>query len=109
MFAVIETGGKQYKVSPGQVIEVERLDAPPEETLELDRVLVISTENETLLGQPLIEKAVVKASVERQGRGKKLIIFKFKSKKRYRRKTGHRQNYTYLKIEDVLVGGKSFV
>ncbi len=108
MFAIIETGGKQYKVSPGQTIEVELLPFAPGSDVEIDRVLLIATEGETLIGQPIIDGARIAATIARQGRGKKIIIFKYKSKKRYRRKTGHRQNYTYLTINDVTVNGKSY-
>lgn len=107
MFAVIETGGKQYKVSLGQTLEVELLPLVPGSDVEIDTVLLVSTGSEILIGQPLVENASVKATVDRQGRGEKLIVFKYKSKKRYRRKTGHRQNYTYLTINDVVVNGKS--
>ena len=109
MFAVIQTGGKQYKVHPGEVVEVELLPFAPDEGVDLDQVLLVATDTETLVGAPLVMGAVVKATVERQGRGKKIIVFKYKSKKRYRRKTGHRQNYTYLRIDDVLFNGSSVV
>ena len=110
MFAVIETGGKQYKVSPGQTVEVELLPLTPGSAVELDRVLLIGTDGgDVHVGQPLVADAVVKATVARQGRGEKIIVFKYKSKKRYRRKTGHRQNYTYLTIDDVTLGGTSLI
>ena len=109
MFAVIQTGGKQYKVQPGEVVEVELLPFAPDEAVELDQVLLVATDTETLVGAPLIAGAVVTATVDYQGRGKKIIVFKYKSKKRYRRKTGHRQNYTYLRINDVLVNGRSLL
>ncbi len=107
MFAVIETGGKQYKVSPGQVVEVEKFDLPPESEVDIDRVLLVSTDSGVLVGQPFVQNAVVKASIESQFRGPKIIVFKYKSKKRYRRTTGHRQNLTKLFIQDVLVNGVS--
>jgi large subunit ribosomal protein L21 len=106
MFAIVETGGKQYKVRPGQTVEVELLPYAPGSAVELDRVLLISTDGETLIGQPLIDGASIGATVARQGRGKKIIVFKYKSKKRYRRKTGHRQNYTYLTIDTISVNGQ---
>ena len=109
MFAVIETGGKQYKVRPGQTVEVELLPLTPGSAVELDRVLLISTDSETHVGQPIVADALVKATVARQGRGEKIIVFKFKSKKRYRRKNGHRQNYTYLTIDDVTLNGQSLI
>lgn len=107
MFAVIETGGKQYKVRPGQTVEVELLPLAPGSAVELDRVLLVATDSETHVGQPLVADALVQATVARQGRGKKIIVFKFKSKKRYRRKNGHRQNYTYLTINDITLNGES--
>ncbi len=107
MFAVIQTGGKQYKVAPGQLVEVEFLPFAPDTEVDLDQVLLVATDSETMIGNPLVAGAVVKATVKRQGRGKKIIVFKYKSKKRYRRKTGHRQNYTYLMIDDVVVNGAS--
>jgi large subunit ribosomal protein L21 len=107
MFAVIQTGGRQYRVQVGETVEVELLPFAPDTEIELDHVLLVTTDTETLVGQPLVEGAVVKATVARQGRGEKIIVFHYKSKKRYRRKTGHRQNYTYLTITDVLLNGES--
>ncbi|SRR5579884_2738830 len=109
MFAVIETGGKQYKVRPNQTVEVELLPLAPGSDVELDRVLLLNTGDEMIVGQPLVEGALVRATVARQGRGKKIVVFKYKSKKRYRRKTGHRQNYTYLTINDIIHNGESLV
>jgi large subunit ribosomal protein L21 len=109
MFAVIETGGKQYKVRPNQTVEVELLPLAPGSDVELDRVLLLANGDEMIVGQPLVDGALVKATVARQGRGKKIIVFKYKSKKRYRRKTGHRQNYTYLTINDIIHNGESLV
>jgi large subunit ribosomal protein L21 len=109
MYAVIETGGKQYRVTPGQTVEVELLPADPGATVTLDRVLMIAADGRTLVGQPTVAGAHVVATVAREGRGKKIIVFRYKSKKRYRRKTGHRQNYTYLTITDIQAEGKSLV
>jgi large subunit ribosomal protein L21 len=109
MYAVIETGGKQYRVSPGQTVEVELLPAEPGATVTLDRVLMVSADGRTLVGQPTVAGASVVGTVAREGRGPKLIIFRYKSKKRYRRKTGHRQDYTYLTITDIQAEGKSLV
>ena len=109
MFAVIQTGGKQYKVRPGQILEVELLPFAPGTAVDLDQVLLIATESETTIGQPLVEGAVVRTTVARQGRGDKIIVFRYKSKKRYRRKTGHRQNYTYLKIDGIDLNGSAVV
>jgi len=109
MFAVVETGGKQYKVSPGQTLEVEKLPAEPGDTVELGRVLLISTEDQTLIGAPILEDAKVVSRVADLKRGPKLIIFRYKSKSRYRRKTGHRQDYTVLTIEDIWANGASLL
>ncbi len=109
MYAVIETGGKQYRVTPGQTVEVELLPAEPGATVTLDRVLMISGDGRTLVGQPTVAGAHVVGIVAREGRGKKIIVFRYKSKKRYRRKTGHRQDYTYLTITDIQAEGESLV
>jgi large subunit ribosomal protein L21 len=109
MYAVIETGGKQYRVTPGQTLEVELLPAEPGATVTLDRVLMVSADGRTLVGQPTVAGAHVVGTVAREGRGPKIIIFRYKSKKRYRRKTGHRQDYTYLTITDIQAEGKSLV
>jgi large subunit ribosomal protein L21 len=109
MYAVIETGGKQYRVSPGQTVEVELLPAEPGATVTLDRVLMVSADGRTLVGQPTVAGANVVGTVAREGRGPKVIIFRYKSKKRYRRKTGHRQDFTYLTITDIQAEGKSLV
>lgn len=109
MYAVIETGGKQYRVSPGQTVEVELLPAEPGSSVALDRVLLVSADGNTLVGQPTVPGAAVVATVAREGRGEKIIVFKYKSKKRYRRTQGHRQDYTYLLITDIQAEGKSLV
>ena len=109
MYAVIETGGKQYRVSPGQTVEVELLSETPGEQVTLERVLMISADGQTFVGQPVVAGAQVVGTITREGRGKKIIVFKYKSKKRYRVKTGHRQDYTYLTITDIQAEGKSLV
>ncbi len=102
MFAIIETGGKQYRVAEGQIIEVEKLSAPVGETVTLDRVLMVTDESQTRVGRPLVEGVQVQAKVLDQDRRRKIIVFKYKPKIRYRRKTGHRQSVTRLKIERIL-------
>jgi large subunit ribosomal protein L21 len=109
MFAVVETGGKQYKVSPGQTVEVEKLPAEPGDTVELGRVLLISTDDQTLVGAPLVDDAKVVARVAPVRRGPKIIVFRYKSKARYRRKTGHRQDYSVLTIQDIWANGASLL
>src|SRR5260221_9877708 len=110
MYAVIETGGKQYRVSPGQTLEVELLPAEPGSTVMLERVLLVTNEEgKTLVGAPLVPGGAVVGVVAREGRGKKILVFKYKSKKRYRRTRGHRQDYTYLLITDIQANGQSLV
>ena len=96
MFAVIQSGGKQYNVAEGDVLRLETLDAQPGETVNLDVMLLSG--DEVKVGAPLVEGASVKAEVVGHGRGKKLYIYKFKAKSNYRRKTGHRQGYTEVRI-----------
>lgn len=105
MYAVIETGGKQYRVKPGDLLEVERLPAEPGATVELDRVLMIGGDGEPAIGAPLVEGARVVAEVVDQVKADKIIVYKFKAKVRYRRKQGHRQRLTRLRITDIRRGG----
>jgi large subunit ribosomal protein L21 len=106
MYAIIQTGGKQYRVQPGDTIEVERLPGEPGATIELDRVLMVGGDGSApQVGSPTLPGATVKAEVVERKRGEKLIIFRFKSKVRYRRKTGHRQELTRLRITDIVLPG----
>ena len=111
MYAIVETGGKQYRVQPGDTIAVERLAAEPGEVLDLDRVLLVGGNGDTQarVGSPGVAGAVVRAEVVEHGRGEKVIVFRYKSKVRYRRKTGHRQALTRLRITDILLNGNSAV
>ena len=102
MYAVIETGGKQYKVSPGQTLDVERLDVADGGTIDLDRVLLIADDDKVLVGNPTVDGAKVVATSQGDGRGKKVIVFKYKPKVRYSKKTGHRQSYTRLTIDKIV-------
>ncbi len=102
MYAVIRTGGKQYRVSPGDSIDVERLSTEVGEQIELDQVLLVANDSDTQIGQPLVEGAKVKATVIRQAKGRKVVVFKFKPGNRYRRKKGHRQHYTRLRIDEIV-------
>jgi large subunit ribosomal protein L21 len=101
MYAIIETGGKQYKVSEGDVLKVEKLEAKVGETVELDRVLAVSKDNSLAVGTPLLENAKVSATIINQGKKDKITVFKYKPKKNYRKKQGHRQPFTQLKIEKI--------
>ena len=101
MKAIIETGGKQFKVSAGDIILVEKLEAEEGATFTFDRVLGIIDGEKTTFGKPLVEGAKVTADVMGKIKGKKLIVFKYKSKKGFRKKKGHRQPYTKLKISEI--------
>ncbi len=102
MYAILETGGKQYKVQPGDVIEVERIDGEVGAQVELGRVLMVAGDDGApKMGSPLVNGATVMAEVVEQTKGPKIIVFKYKNKVRYRRKTGHRQQLTRLRIGDV--------
>ena len=103
MYAVVETGGKQYKVSVGETVEVEKLPFEVGEKVELDRVLLVADGAEVRVGQPTVEGARVLATVVGHGKDKKVIIFKYMPKERYRRKKGHRQSHTQLRIEQIIV------
>ena len=107
MYAVIETGGKQYRVEVGTELEVELLDAEPGKTITLDRVLLVVDGDQASIGQPVVEAAEVSAEIVRQIRGPKLISFKYRPKARSRVKKGHRQELTVLRINDILLAGKS--
>ncbi len=102
IYAIIETGGKQYKVRPGQAIDVERLDVAEGNTIELDRVLLVADGDRVQVGTPTIDGAKVVATSQGDGKGKKIIVFKYKPKVRYSKKTGHRQLYTRLVIDKIV-------
>lgn len=101
MYAIIETGGKQHNVEVGKSYYIEKLNAEVGEAVEFDNVLLISNDDDLKIGSPVVEGAKVKATVEAHGKGKKVIIFKFKAKKDYRKKKGHRQPFTKVKIEAI--------
>jgi large subunit ribosomal protein L21 len=107
MYAVIETGGKQYRVEVGTELEVELLDAEAGNTITLDRVLLVADGDDASIGQPLVSNATVSAEVLRRDRGPKLISFKYRPKARTRVKKGHRQELTVLRISDITLDGKS--
>lgn len=101
MNVVIKTGGKQYKVKEGQMIKIEKLPVEEEETVEFDKVLAVLGEEETEFGRPYLEDVNVSGRVIEQGKNKKIVVFKYKAKKRYRKKMGHRQPYTKVLIENI--------
>lgn len=100
MYAIIETGGKQIKVEEGQTIFIEKLPAEAGDSFTFDKVLFVGGEN-VKVGSPLVDGATVTAKVEKQGRSKKLVVFKYKAKKNVRKKQGHRQPYTKLIIDKI--------
>jgi large subunit ribosomal protein L21 len=101
MYAVINTGGKQYKVSPGDVVRVESLEAKKGDTVEITDVYMIADGDNVSVGKPMLKSAKVTAEVVEQGRGEKLIIFKHRRRKGYRNTNGHRQNYTAIKVKEI--------
>ncbi len=101
MYAVIETGGKQYRVQEGDKLFIEKLEVEAGETIDFDNVLLVSKDGELAVGNPYVESAKVKASVIENGKGPKVIVFKYKNKEGYRKKRGHRQPYTKIQIETI--------
>ncbi len=101
MYAIIETGGKQYKVQEGDVLYIEKLNAAEGEVVSFDRVLAVSKEDGLVVGSPLVPGAAVSAKVEKHGKGEKIIVFKYKAKKNYHKKQGHRQPYTKVVVENI--------
>ncbi len=107
MFAVIKTGGKQYRVQQGDVLEIEKLDIEAGKKVTFDEVLLVENNDETLIGTPYLDRVQVKAVVLESFKDQKVIVFKKKRRKQYKRKTGHRQQLTRVKIEEILAGGKA--
>ena len=102
-YAVVQTGGKQYRVQPGDTLRVESLKGDAGDTIELEDVLLVSKDGSVTIGDPTIAGAKVTTEVVSKGRGKKVIVFKYKAKTRYRRKNGHRQAFIELKVTDISV------
>ena len=109
MFAVIKSGGRQYKVAVGQTLEVNRLPVEDGKQISIAEVLLISDADNSLVGAPFVANAEVLATVNGQKRGKKVIIFRYKAKKRVRHRRGHRQELTVLTIDDIVSEGKSLI
>jgi len=107
MFAVIETGGKQYKVQEGDVLAVEKLNQEEGQKVTFDKVLLIDEEGKTLIGTPHVKNALVKAEIIENFKDKKVIVFKKKRRKQYKKKRGHRQELTRIKIEQIVSGLKA--
>jgi len=96
--AIIESGGKQYLVKPGSTIQIEKVVGEEGEIVKLDKVLFLSRDNDIELGKPFVPGAMLEAKITKQARSRKVLVFKYKSKSKYRRKRGHRQHYTELKV-----------
>ena len=107
MYAVIMTGGKQYRVEEGDSLRVERLDAEEGAEIELDRVLLVADGEQVVVGTPFVEQGKVAATVKQHGRAKKIKVVKFKRRKNYLRQHGHRQSFTELRIESITAGEPS--
>ena len=105
MYAIVRDRGQQYRVEPGQTLQIALTDAEAGSTLEFEEVLMVGGD-QTLIGAPLIQGAKVTATVGEMVKGEKIVVFKYKPKKRYRRRTGHRQRYTEVTIDDIVVPNK---
>ena len=101
MYAVIATGGKQYKVTKGEILRVEKLDGEEGSTVKLDQVLMVADGNKVSVGTPMLDKASVTAKIKSQARGKKIEIIKFRRRKHSRTQAGHRQSYTEIEVTDI--------
>ncbi|MBI9082090.1 MAG: 50S ribosomal protein L21 [Desulfobacterales bacterium] len=101
MHAIVKTGGKQYKIAEGDVLRVEKLAGEVGAPISFDQVLMVSNGETTTVGQPMVENATVSGTIIEQGRGKKILVFKYKRRKRYRRKQGHRQAFTAVMIDSI--------
>jgi large subunit ribosomal protein L21 len=101
MYAVVSTGGKQYKVQKGETLRIEKIPGEVGSKVTLDKVLLVADGENIRVGRPMIEKAAVQASIVEQDKAKKILVFKYKRRKRYRRKAGHRQPYTAIRIDGI--------
>ena len=107
MYAVIMSGGKQYRVAEGDVVHIEKLEAESDAPVEFDQVLLVKTDEKTYIGEPLVEGASVKGVLKAQGKDKKVLVFKYKAKKQYRRTRGHRQNFSSVHIDKISVAAET--
>ena len=104
MYAIVECGGRQYRAEEGHSFVVEKLPYEVGEQIELEKVLLISADDDVTIGQPQIADAAVKATIVEQFRGKKILVWKYRPRKRYRKRQGHRQSYTRLRIDEIVTG-----
>jgi large subunit ribosomal protein L21 len=103
VYAIIESGGRQYRAEEGHSFSVEKLPYQVGEQIELDQIFLLANDDNVQVGQPTVEGVLVKATVVEQYRGKKIFVWKYKSSKRYRRRKGHRQSYTRLRVDEIVV------
>jgi large subunit ribosomal protein L21 len=103
MYAVVKTGGKQYRVEEGDILRVEKISGDVGNPVSLDHVLMFSDGDNTVLGTPVVENAIVKGRIVAQDKSRKILVFKYKRRKRYRRKLGHRQSFTAIQIDQIEV------
>ncbi len=101
MYAIVHTGGKQYKIRQGDVLRVEKIPGEVGSSVSFDRVLMLSDGENVTIGRPVLDNVAVEGHIVGQGKAKKIIVFKYKKRKRYRRKRGHRQQYTEIKIDRI--------
>ena len=103
MYAIVDSGGKQYKVQEGEILRVEKLAGEVGENVSFDKILMFSDGDNVNIGTPLLEDVAVSGHIVEQGKAKKIIVFKYKRRKRYRRKQGHRQQFTAVKIDSIKI------
>ena len=103
MYAIFQTGGKQYKVAEGDIIYIEKLDAEEGSAVQFDQVLMVAKDDSVLVGNPTIAGAIISGKLEKHGRGKKIIVYKYKRRKNYHKKQGHRQPFSKVVIEKITV------
>lgn len=101
MYAIVETGGKQYKVSPGEIVRVEKLPGTRGDSLVFEKVLAVSDKGSLRVGNPYLEGTTVKGTIVRQGKARKVLVFKYRAKTNYRRRYGHRQQFTEVRVDSV--------
>ncbi len=106
MYALVQTGGKQYRVQEGRAIKIEHIAGEPGDTVELGEVLLMSDGDDITVGAPLVVGARVLGTIAEQGRDRKIVVFKYKNKTRARKKTGHRQHFTRVRVDDILAAGQ---